>query len=81
VWREGRAGSFVIDGSGKASFRDVVTGTRFGADVEILSGLVAGERVALEGAGFLEDGDRVRVAEGASGPSRPPDVAIGRVGG
>ena len=77
VWRDGRAGSFVIDAGGHASFRGVETGARFGADVEIHSGLVAGERVALEGAGFLEDGDRVRVVDGAPKQDLAPELAIG----
>jgi multidrug efflux pump subunit AcrA (membrane-fusion protein) len=30
--------------------------------VEVLDGLAAGERVVVAGAGFLSDGDRVRLA-------------------
>lgn len=73
VFRDGRAGSFVVDEDGIARFRPVQTGTRFDMDVEILAGLSAGERVATEGAGFLEDGDRVRVAKGSlAGDAAPP---------
>jgi hypothetical protein len=39
----------------------VEVGRRKGTDVEILTGLSKGERVVTRGAGFLEDGDNVRV--------------------
>jgi RND family efflux transporter MFP subunit len=81
VWRDGKAGSFVIDAEGNARFRGVETGARFGSEVEIRGGLTAGERVALEGAGFLEDGDRVRVADDASKQEHAPELAVGVVGG
>ncbi|KAF1016968.1 MAG: Macrolide export protein MacA [Stenotrophomonas maltophilia] len=40
--------------------RPVQTGRRQGQRIEILQGLAAGEQVAVAGAGFLADGDRVR---------------------
>jgi multidrug efflux pump subunit AcrA (membrane-fusion protein) len=39
----------------------VRTGERLGALVELLEGVAAGDRVVVDGAGFLGDGDRVRV--------------------
>lgn len=39
---------YVVDGKGAVSLRYVRPGNRFGDDVEILSGLVAGEKVALD---------------------------------
>jgi RND family efflux transporter MFP subunit len=81
VWRDGKAGSFVIDAEGNARFRSVETGARFGANVEIRGGLTAGERVALEGAGFLEDGDHVRVADDPAKQEPPSELAVGVVGG
>jgi multidrug efflux pump subunit AcrA (membrane-fusion protein) len=39
----------------------VSTGRRVGDRIEITSGLAAGARVANDGAGFLNDGDKVRV--------------------
>ena len=39
----------------------VSTGRRVGDRIEITGGLVAGARVANDGAGFLNDGDKVRV--------------------
>lgn len=51
---------YVID-AGKAVQRKVQTGLRRDGQVEILSGLKAGERVAVDGAGFLTDGAAVEV--------------------
>ncbi|MFZ5670385.1 MAG: efflux RND transporter periplasmic adaptor subunit [Pseudomonadota bacterium] len=61
VYREGKAGVFVIDAGGRARFRAVATGARVGTEVEATGGLRPGERVAVQGAGFLADGDRVAV--------------------
>jgi RND family efflux transporter MFP subunit len=41
-------GVYVIDGHGQVSLRYVRPGHRFGDQLEILSGLVAGERIALD---------------------------------
>lgn len=62
VYREGRAGSFVLGADDSVTFKPVKTGVRAGEIVEIVNGLNAGERVIVDGAGFLEDGDRVEVA-------------------
>jgi RND family efflux transporter MFP subunit len=62
VYRNGKAGVFVLDAAGAARFRPVTTGARVGDRVEITSGLREGERVVVGGAGFLADGDKVRVA-------------------
>ena len=51
---------YVID-AGKAVQRLVQSGLRRNGQVEILSGLKAGERVAVDGAGFLTDGAVVEV--------------------
>jgi multidrug efflux pump subunit AcrA (membrane-fusion protein) len=42
--------------------RAVTTGSRRDGTIEITAGLAAGERVVVTGAGFLSDGDRIRVA-------------------
>lgn len=52
--------------------REVTVGRRDGDQVEIVSGLSAGESVVVGGAGFLEDGDVVRVANPMA------DARIGR---
>ncbi len=49
----------------------VETGARVNGQVEILSGVSVGERVALAGAGYLKDNDLVRV----EAPLGPPTAA------
>ncbi|NEX92266.1 efflux RND transporter periplasmic adaptor subunit [Caulobacter sp. 17J65-9] len=61
VYREDKAGVFVVGADERAHFRSVTTGARAEGRVEITAGLKAGERVAVQGAGFLADGDRVRI--------------------
>lgn len=62
VVRDGHNHVFVIDAtSHKASQRKLVVGRRVGERVEVLSGLKAEEAVAVQGAGFLNEGDLVKV--------------------
>ncbi len=56
----GTARVFVIDGD-RAEERIVMTGQAVGDQVEIASGLKAGERVATSGVDQLVDGVRVAV--------------------
>jgi RND family efflux transporter MFP subunit len=61
VVRDGR--SYVpklVDGD-RISLQAVTVGRRQGEAVEILAGIHSGEKAAVQGAGFLNDGDRVRV--------------------
>ncbi|AGY60651.1 efflux RND transporter periplasmic adaptor subunit [Gloeobacter kilaueensis] len=51
---------FVLDGE-QADSRTVVTGARSGDNIEVKSGLKPGERVIVAGAGYLKDGDYVRL--------------------
>jgi HlyD family secretion protein len=62
VLRDGFHWVFLIDAANKVQQRKVSVGTRVGERVEITGGLPAGARVVAEGAGFLADGDSVRVA-------------------
>ncbi|HYG28023.1 MAG TPA: efflux RND transporter periplasmic adaptor subunit [Caulobacteraceae bacterium] len=62
LYRDNSAGVFVVDRTGHARFRPVRVGDRNGASTQILEGLNGGERVVTQGAGFLADGDPVRVA-------------------
>lgn len=48
-------------GAAKIALRPVETGRREGLDVEIVGGLAENARIAVRGAGFLNDGDVVRV--------------------
>jgi HlyD family secretion protein len=63
VVRDGNNFVFVVDAQNKAAQRKVVTGRRVGERVELLSGLEATESVAGQGAGFLNDGDLVKVVQ------------------
>lgn len=62
LYRDNKAGVFVLDRTNHAQFRPLRTGDRTGNNTEVLAGLNAGERVVVEGAGFLSEGDAVRVA-------------------
>ncbi|MGQ9368199.1 efflux RND transporter periplasmic adaptor subunit [Azospirillum sp. ST 5-10] len=50
---------FVVDGDGRAQRRAVEIGQRETGRVEIVSGVAPGERVVIEGAAKLSDGDRL----------------------
>ena len=63
VVRDGTTFVFVIDAQNKASQRKVTTGRRIGERVEVLSGLKADETVAVQGAGFLNEADLVKVVQ------------------
>lgn len=62
VWHDGKPAVFVVDAAGKANARPVATGVRQGGRVAIETGLSAGDHVVIAGAGFLSDGNLVRVA-------------------
>ena len=61
VVRDGFAYVFVVGPQQRVQQRKVQTGRRIADRVEILSGLEADMSVAVRGAGFLNDGDLVRV--------------------
>jgi len=70
VFREGRAGVYVIDGASQVHFRPVKAGARSGGLVEV-TGVTTGQRVAVQGAGFLAEGNLVTVAApAATAPAR-----------
>ncbi|MGQ9365738.1 efflux RND transporter periplasmic adaptor subunit [Azospirillum sp. ST 5-10] len=82
VIRDGRAYVAALDRDGDGdgaspavSLRAVATGRRQGDDVEIVGGVSQEDRLVVRGAGFLDDGDTVRLA----GPERGSEVA-GREG-
>lgn len=62
IAEEGEKVVFVLKGN-KVSRRVVQTGTTSGAMVEVRSGVSAGERIVLAGAGFLKDNDIVEVSD------------------
>jgi len=67
LFKEGRPFVFVLkgeprqDSTAQASARSIQTGARNGGFVEVRSGLSAGEQIILSGAGYLKDGDTVRI--------------------
>lgn len=63
VVRDGHSYVFVIGADSKAAQRKVQTGRRVGERVEVLDGLKAEESIAVRGAGFLNEGDLVKVAK------------------
>jgi RND family efflux transporter MFP subunit len=70
VQRDGHSYVFVTKDKQSVQRRRVRTGQTSQGRVEIVEGLVAGEQVVSEGAGFLGDGDRVRVVAGKEAAAR-----------
>lgn len=64
VLRDGRSSVFRMGDDDKVVQTPVETGRRNGNMIEITQGLSAGDPVAVRGAGFLADGDRVKHAPG-----------------
>jgi RND family efflux transporter MFP subunit len=76
VFRQGGPVAFVVPpGSDRAAQRSVATGARRDGRVEVRAGLAAGERVVIAGAGFLADGDIVRVAPDTAAATAAPATA------
>jgi RND family efflux transporter MFP subunit len=63
VVRDGHNYVFVVGADNKAAQRKVETGRRVGERVELLQGLKAEESVAVQGAGFLNEGDLVKIVQ------------------
>jgi RND family efflux transporter MFP subunit len=75
LYRENRAGVFVLTADNHARFQPVTVLSR-SADRTSVSDLAAGSRIVVEGAGFLGDGDRVRV--GTAAPVAAPAAPAAR---
>jgi multidrug efflux pump subunit AcrA (membrane-fusion protein) len=63
VFRDGYSYLFVLGDGGVVSQRRVDTGGVQGDFIELRSGLTSSEKVVVRGAGFLSDGDVVKVVE------------------
>ena len=63
VVRDGFSYVFVVNGKQGVERRRVQTGTVRDGRVEVVNGLSASDRVVERGAGFLKDGDTIRVVE------------------
>jgi RND family efflux transporter MFP subunit len=74
LYRQNQPGVFVVGANNRAQFRRVDILAR-STDRSAVNGVNAGERVVVEGAGFLGEGDPVRVAAG-SGRAPPPAVTV-----
>lgn len=61
IWRDGKAGVFVLAKRNHVALRNVQAGARQNGWVQIIDGLEPGEHVVSTGAGFLHDGDTVAV--------------------
>ncbi len=70
VIRDGRSYVFELSGDGlsKVTQQAVVTGRTQGSEVEITEGLKEGAHVVTQGAGFLNDGDMVRLVNNTGEP-------------
>jgi RND family efflux transporter MFP subunit len=71
VLRDGFAYVFRLDGANKVAQTKVTLGQRLGDRIEIASGIAPETRVVASGAGFLTDGDWVRVVDAPVAASKP----------
>jgi RND family efflux transporter MFP subunit len=71
VVRDGFNFVFTIDPSNKVAQQKVEVGRRVGEKVEILKGLKPDTSIAVVGAGFLNDGDTVRIGTPAAAGAAP----------
>lgn len=70
VLRDGFSYVFSVGADHRAVQMKVTAGRRLEGRIEILDGITADAQVVTAGAGFLSDGDLVRVANAASGPAK-----------
>ncbi|MFA4938913.1 efflux RND transporter periplasmic adaptor subunit [Brevundimonas sp.] len=74
LYRENKPGVFVVNGDSTVHFQPVTVLSRTDAQTAV-SGVAVGARVAVDGAGFLNEGDRVNVApavvRAVAAPARP----------
>lgn len=69
--REGFSYVFKVAADNKVQQAKVSVGRRVGDRIEVIGGLQPGERIVAQGAGFLGDGDLVRVVDAAGGATGP----------
>ena len=70
VLREGFAYVFRLEGEDRVAMTKVQIGRRAGERIEIVDGLPAEARIVAGGAGFLADGDVVKVVKDAVGEAK-----------
>lgn len=66
VIRDGRSYVAKLSSGNRVNLQPVTVGRREGNAVEIVSGIAIGDQVVVQGAGFLIDGDLVRIASAAA---------------
>lgn len=71
VFREGKPGVYVIGARNAVHFTPITTGARNGDQIQVVTGLQAGQRVVVRGAGFLGEGDVVTVSTGRAAAAAP----------
>ena len=75
VVRDGFNYLFQLEGGNRVSQRKVQTGRLAGERIEVVSGLPADARIVVNGAGFLNDGDLVRLGQENSSNTAPVQAA------
>jgi RND family efflux transporter MFP subunit len=70
LYRENKAGVFILGANNQVRFQPVTVLSRSTSQTSV-GGIAAGTRVVVDGAGFLGDGDRVRVSGAAAAPAAP----------
>ena len=65
VERDGYRYAFILGANDVVTQRRIEVGQAFGERTEVLSGIEPSDRVVVQGAAFLSDGDRVRVVQSA----------------
>ena len=71
VFREGKAGVYVIGRNDAVRFVTVGTGARAGQLIAVTGAIQAGQRVVINGAGFLGEGDLVTVGTATPASGQP----------
>lgn len=71
VYRDQRPVVFVAMPDSKVEMRNVVTGPRQDGKIALTGGVQEGEKLVLQGAGYLKGGDSIKIAEQPTTPLRP----------
>lgn len=72
VFREGKPGVYVIGARNAVHFTPITTGARNGDQIQVVTGLQSGQRVVVQGSGFLGEGDIVTLAPARAASAGTP---------
>ncbi|UDF04482.1 efflux RND transporter periplasmic adaptor subunit [Asticcacaulis sp. AND118] len=67
VYQQNQPVAFVLGANNKVTARKLTTGALVGQNIVVAQGVTPGEKVVTSGAGFLVDGDTVRIGKAAGG--------------